>query len=171
MQKLETERLKLRPPQADDLAPWTAFFLSERAKPLGGDPQHSALVAWRAFASIAGHWTLNGCGPFVCATKADDKAVGLSGPWFPESWPERELSWSLWSEEAESLGLAYEAAVRIRQHVFDDLRWDTAVSYIAPDNARSIALAERLGCRRDPVTEAPDGEATLVFRHPAGPPD
>ncbi|MEM1044946.1 MAG: GNAT family N-acetyltransferase [Pseudomonadota bacterium] len=168
MYRLDTERLILRSPQTEDLRPWTSFFLSERAKPLGGGPQHSALVAWRAFASIAGHWTLNGCGPFVCLTKAGDKAVGLSGPWFPESWPERELSWSLWSEEAEGLGLAYEAAARVRQHVFDDLRWETAVSYIAPDNARSIALAERLGCHCDVDAKTPDGDATLVFRHPAG---
>jgi RimJ/RimL family protein N-acetyltransferase len=54
----------------------------------------------------------------------------------------------------------------VRAHAFRDLGWTTAVSYIDPDNARSIALAERLGAVRDrgarqPVFDKP----CLVYRH------
>lgn len=50
--------------------------------------------------------------------------------------------------------------------------WDqgikTLVSYIDPANARSIALAERLGARHDPDAPLPEGETpeeTIVYRH------
>ncbi len=40
------------------------------------------------------------------------------------------------------------------------------MSYIDPDNARSIALARRLGCTEDPAAE-PLYPGDMVFRHPA----
>ena len=46
------------------------------------------------------------------------------------------------------------------------LGWTTAVSYIDRDNARSIALARRIGCTEDPDAVASDPE-DFVFRHPA----
>ncbi len=55
---------------------------------------------------------------------------------------------------------------RLRRHAYEDLGWETAVSYIDPANARSIALAERLGCTRDDAADRvhPDD---LVYRHPS----
>ena len=61
----------------------------------------------------------------------------------------------------------YEAAVAARRYAYDTLGWTRPVSYIHPDNARSIALAERLGCVRDPNAACPFPETPdLVFRHP-----
>ena len=42
-------------------------------------------------------------------------------------------------------GAAAEAAAAVRDHARTHLGWKTAVSYIDLDNARSIALARRLG--------------------------
>lgn len=53
-----------------------------------------------------------------------------------------------------------------RTHAFHDLGWTTAVSYIHPDNARSITLAERLGATLDPKAQTPDSDPCLVYRHP-----
>ena len=57
------------------------------------------------------------------------------------------------------------AAEAARTHVFETLGWDTAVSYIDPQNARSIALAERLGAVRDDSAARPHPD-DLVYRHP-----
>ena len=167
---LETERLILRRPRADDLSAWQRFFLSDRAIHVGGGSEADEGVAWRAFASIIGHWTLNGCGPFVLDLRETGKPVGSVGPWYPGGWPERELGWNIWEAELEGGGYAWEAVVRIRRHVFDDLGWKKAVSYIDPENKRSIALAEGLGCILDAEAAIPDGYPVLVYRHPA-PPD
>ena len=60
--------------------------------------------------------------------------------------------------------MAAEAARAVLAHVFGTLGWTTAVSYISPQNARSIALAERLGAVRDAGAAGP-AESDLVFRH------
>jgi RimJ/RimL family protein N-acetyltransferase len=91
----------------------------------------------------------------------------MAGPWYPASWPEKEIGWSLWSAEAEGKGIAFEAAQAARGFAYDVLEWDTAVSYIASDNARSIALAERLGARRDDAAAHPGNTPCHVYRHPA----
>ncbi|MEL7026999.1 MAG: GNAT family N-acetyltransferase, partial [Pseudomonadota bacterium] len=48
---------------------------------------------------------------------------------------------------------------------FTELGLSTLVSYIDPENARSIALAERLGAVRDDEAEKPE-DNPLVYRHP-----
>lgn len=161
---LRTERLILRRPQVDDLNAWQTFFVSNRAVFIGGGPSKDEELGWRAFATLLGHWRLNKCGPLVVVLA--DKPIGAVGPWYPAGWPEKELSWSIWSAEHEGFGFAEEAARRVREHVFADLRWPTAVSYIARENGRSIALAERLGCVHDKRARAPDGDPSLVYRHP-----
>lgn len=164
---IETERLRLRRPTARDVPAWTEYVQTDRAKSQGGGPETSDGAAWRIFATLVGHWDLRGCGPFVVTMrKRDDAAIGLVGPWFPGDWPERELSWSMWEPTLEGSGYAFEAAQAVQAHVFRDLGWPTAVSYIAPANARSIALAQRLGCRLDEDAPRPGGSETLVFRHP-----
>ncbi|MEM9010501.1 MAG: GNAT family N-acetyltransferase [Pseudomonadota bacterium] len=168
MTRLETERLILRGPLAADLPAWLAFFLSARAIYVGGGPRIDEGRAWRAFATIIGHWTINGCGPFVLEDRASGRALGSAGPWYPALWPEKELGWTIWRPEAEGQGLAHEAVVALRARTYRDLGWPTAVSYIDARNTRSIALAERLGAVRDTTAEAPpDDDPTLVYRHPA----
>ncbi len=163
---LETERLLLRAPEIGDFDAFAAFYVSERSRYMGG-PVPGKREAWRSFAHITGHWPLRGWGSFVMVRRADDRPVGCVGPWMPHGWPERELGWAVWETEAEGRGLAYEAMMRVRSHAFDDLGWDTAVSYIDRGNARSIALAGRLGAVLDDAAEKPDDEepAALVYRH------
>lgn len=166
---LETERLVLRGPRMGDVPHWCAFMASERAAFVGG-PGLEEGKAWRAFAHVAGMWMLRGYGTFVFALKdSPDQPLGMTGPWHPIDWPEAELGWTVWSEEAEGKGYAYEAACEGRRYAYQDLGWKTAASYIDPANARSIALAERMGCVLDADAGQPDfdGEQVLVYRHPA----
>ena len=81
---------------------------------------------------------------------------------------EKELGWTIWDAADEGEGYVTEAARATREHVYRDLGWETAVSYIHLDNARSIAVAERLGCVRDDAADSPGDDGTdLVYRHPA----
>ncbi len=165
---LETERLVLRAPAPQDWDVFAAFWATERSQYQGGSrTRHDA---WRNHAMLIGHWVLHGYGLFSFCHKDDDVALGVAGPFNPEGWAEAEIGWSVVQPDAEGKGYAYEAAKATRDYAFSTLGWDTAVSYIDPDNARSIALAERLGCTLDKAAtlpDLPDWEGTLVYRHPA----
>ncbi|AVO36838.1 GNAT family N-acetyltransferase [Pukyongiella litopenaei] len=162
---LETERLILRAPGPQDWPAWRAMMASDRSRYIrSGDMDDGK--AWRAFGHVIGHWVLREWGNFVFTARGDDTALGMAGPWFPEGWPEREIGWSVWTPQAEGKGFAFEAATAARGYAYDVLGWDTAVSYIDPANARSIALAERLGAVRDPQAAAPGDAPCLVYRHP-----
>ncbi|MEM8789324.1 MAG: GNAT family N-acetyltransferase [Pseudomonadota bacterium] len=161
---LETERLVLRPPVAEDLAPWVAFLSSDRGRWHGGGSEGGAGRAWRIVAILMGHWQLTGFGVFVCVERATGRALGAVGPFFPVDWPERELGWSIWAPADEGHGYAAEAGRAVIAHAARDLAWDTLVSYVDPANTRSCALAERLGARRDPKAARPE-PGDLVYRH------
>ncbi|AUH32499.1 GNAT family N-acetyltransferase [Paracoccus tegillarcae] len=168
---LETERLILRAPTGDDWPAWRDFHLSDRAQYIGGGSQMTERNSWRAFGHVIGHWVMRGFGMFVITEKGGDAALGITGPWFPAGWPEREVGWSIWHPAGEGRGIASEAARAALDHVFNDLGWDTAVSYIDAENTRSIALAERLGARLDadaPSLDTGADEINHVYRHRKG---
>lgn len=168
---LETERLILRAQRAEDFEPFAAFLGSERARHIGG-PITDRRQAWRSFAQVAGQWLLRGYSSFVMQSKATGEPIGLVGPWMPETWPEPEIGWTLWSAEAEGKGLAYEGARASLDFAFGTLGWTTAVSYIDRANGSSVALAKRLGAVRDDAAAFPpdSDEPPLVYRHSAGAP-
>lgn len=165
--RLETPRLVLRRPAEQDWPAFHRFFLSDRCDHVGG--QGPLTRIWRSFAFMLGHWDLRGFGLFALAPKETPEApaLGFVGPYYPGGWPEREIGWMIFDPAVEGTGLAREAALAARTHAYDTLGWETAVSYIAPANARSRALAERLGARIDPDAAHPGDDPTLVYRHPA----
>ena len=90
--------------------------------------------------------------------------LGLVGPWYPKGWPEPELSWHL-VEGAEGRGVAQEAAEAVLRWLFRDLGWASCASLIPHDNAGSIALAERLGARREGVFRHKMAGEMQIWRH------
>ncbi|MFD1911591.1 GNAT family N-acetyltransferase [Halodurantibacterium flavum] len=148
---LTTERLVLRQPAAADLEPFIAYLGSDRMTWLGGPMDRAE--AWKMVAAVMGHWTIHGFGLFMLETR-EGRLLGTVGPQFPEGWPEPELAWHIFSASDEGKGYAAEAALAARRHAFDALGWPTAVSYIHQDNARSAALARRLGAIADPKAPA-----------------
>lgn len=162
---LETDRLTLRAPGAQDWPQWQAMMASDRSRFIRPDDMDEG-KAWRAFGHIIGHWVMRGYGSFIITRTGDGTALGMTGPWHPAGWPERELGWSIWSAEAEGQGIAFEAAQAARDYAFATLGWETAVSYVARENVRSIALAERLGAMPDAGAARPNQSDCLVFRHP-----
>lgn len=163
---LETERLVLRAPDMRDFAAFAEFMQSERSR-FVRPAEFPGPAIWRSFGHWIGHWVMCGFGQFILTERDTGTALGAVGHWYPEGWPEREVGWMMFTPEAEGKGYAAEAAQAVIAHSFGTLGWDTVVSYIDPANARSIALAERLGARLDPQAVAPEGHGEiLVYRHP-----
>ncbi len=141
------------------------FFMSERAQYTGGHTNE--LQAWKSFSAHLGHWHVRGYGLWAVTERPSDDIIGMVGPFYPASWPETELGWIMF-DGAEGKGFASEALKAARAHAYDVLGWTSIVSYINDANRRSIALAERVGCRLDPAAKLPphaNGKG-LVYRHP-----
>lgn len=161
---IETERLRLCAPAAHHIAAEAAFMASDRAQFVGGPLD--AEQTWRSWAGVIGHWVLRGYGFWAVEDRATGDYYGHVGCWCPEGWPEPEIGWSVMAN-AEGKGIAREAAIAARDHAYGAFGWTTAISLIAPQNARSIALAERLGATLESTFEHVRFGRTLIYRHPA----
>lgn len=161
---IETDRLLLREPVLADWPGFAALMTSDRARHMGGP--YSIAQAWGAFCHGIALWRLFGVGNLSIELRESQRCIGQieinQGPRFPEP----ELGWQL-SMEAEGQGYAFEAAVAMRDWAFQVPRLATLVSYIGPDNARSIRLAERLGATLD-AHARPQDPGDLVYRHAPG---
>ena len=156
------ERVILRPHRASDIEAIAALYQSERAAWIGG--QQNRTVAWRWLGYDVGQWGLLGFGSWAIDERSTGTFAGQVGLNHPENFPETELGWLLF-DGFEGRGMAHEAAVLARRFAFDTLGMQTLVSYIDPNNSRSIRLAEKLGAALDPDAATPDGDACLVYRH------
>jgi RimJ/RimL family protein N-acetyltransferase len=165
---LETERFTLRAFGPQDLEPGMAYLMHPRTKYMGGP--YTKADAWDHMSGLIGHWAIRGYGLFAICPKGSDEAIGDVGLLMPEGYSEPELGWGVWSEDYEGKSIAYEAALAVRAHAYAAHGWTTLVSYIDPDNTRSIALAKRMGATLDSnaaIPDLPDWEGTLVYRHPS----
>ena len=140
---VETDRLILRPPAAEDFEAWAAFAADEECmRFLGGVQARS--VAWRGICTVTGSWSIRGFGMLSVIEKATGRWVGRLGPWQPEDWPGTEVGWGL-AREAWGKGYATEGAAACMDYAFDVLGWTEAIHTIDPENTASQALAKRLG--------------------------
>ena len=161
---LETERLRLRAPVASDTDAYMHFYQGPRSIHVGGPKD--ARAAWDLWASQFGHWAVRGYGMFVVTRKDSDAPLGIVGHWFPETRPETEVGWVLFEASVEGKGIAFEAAQACVAHGWNVLGWTRMVSYIDPDNQRSINLAKRLGATLDPeAAPAKPGVPCVTYRH------
>ena len=158
---IETGRLRLRALREDDVEPLAGFYASERARFYGMIA--GAADVWKQVAAFAGSWVIKGFGPWAIEERATGRLAGLCGPWAPPRFPEPEITWAL-LDGFEGRGLATEAARASLGFAGARLGWETAVSCIHPDNARSIRLAERLGAVHDYDWDAM-GERLAIYRH------
>jgi RimJ/RimL family protein N-acetyltransferase len=140
---LETDRLLLRPPSAEDYDAWAAFMADPVAARFVGGAQPPA-GAWRSLAMMAGSWVISGFGNFSVVEKASGRWVGRAGPWQPADWPGPEIGWAF-DRSAWGKGYATEAAQRCLAFAFEVLGWDRVVHPIDPANIASIAVAQRIG--------------------------
>lgn len=141
--QIETARLILRPPQAQDFDGFAELAADEEAcRYIGGHMPRAA--AWRKFLQMPGAWAIQGFGMFAAIDKATGEWLGQAGPWKPEGWPGTEVGWSF-RRSAWGRGYALEAATATIDWAFDHLHWDEVIHSIHPDNRASQVLAQRLG--------------------------
>jgi len=141
---LQTERLTMRAPSADDFPALVEFYQDDRSKFVGGPMRPDQ--TWRALAAEIGHWTLRGYGRWSVDETSSGRFCGMVGAWNPEGWPEPELGWDLMAG-FEGKGYATEAARAALDYVYHTLGWKTAISLVADGNDGSAAVAKRLGAK------------------------
>ncbi len=76
---LETNRLILRPPQAEDFDGFCALAADPEASRFIGGVQPPAVV-WRALCTITGAWSISGCSMFSVIEKETGQWIGRLGP-------------------------------------------------------------------------------------------
>lgn len=118
---------------------------------------------WGMFCHCVASWDLFGHGGLMIERREVPDAIGMvsinGGPLFVE----KELGWFLY-EGYEGHGFATEAAGALKDWASAELGLATLVSYFDPANARSLAVAGRLGGKQDLEAEVSD-PGDVVFRY------
>jgi len=141
---IETERLSLRAPTLADFPLWADIFTGPAGPHLGGPVSRED--AFTEFAASLGTWLLRGHGPWAVDSR-EGVTLGFVLIGFEPGDQEPELGF-LFAPHGEGRGYASEAARAVLDHAAA-LGWHRLVSYIDPDNTRSMRLAARLGATAD----------------------
>jgi RimJ/RimL family protein N-acetyltransferase len=161
MSTLATERLILRKFRESDLDAYAAMCGDpEVVRYLGVNPMTRA-EAWRHLAMVLGHWQLRGFGLWALEERGSGLLAGRAGCWRPEGWPGLEVGWTL-RREFWGRGYATEAGRASLDYAWSELGQTHVISLIQPGNARSIAVAERLGMSLEGRTQI-QGHEVLVY--------
>ncbi|SPH16635.1 hypothetical protein DEA8626_00145 [Defluviimonas aquaemixtae] len=158
---IETERLTLRAPRIGDFGAYAEIYMSDRW------PGHHAATreeVWLDYCQMIAGWLLRGTGVMAIERREGGALLGFVILNHEYGDPELELGWVL-TAEAEGRGYATEAARALRDDAAA-MGLTELVSYIDPENARSVRVAERLGARRDKAAEAGIAHPVLAYRHP-----
>jgi RimJ/RimL family protein N-acetyltransferase len=173
--QIETERLALRTPRLEDADDVLDFVEDpDVMRWLGGqagdrDAAVAAIERWLA------RWEDDDIG-HLCIVRAG-RVLGRAGflVWDRRTWEsssyaqagdgaETELGWTL-AREHWGHGYATEAALAAREWAYEKRGVERIISLIAPDNARSIRVAEKLGAAPEETISTFHGPAT-VWVHP-----
>ena len=165
---LETERLRLRGHRLGDFDASAAMWADpDVTRHIGGRPS-TREDSWRRFLSFPGHWQLTGFGYWLIEEKASGAYVGDGG--FGNF--KRELG--AYSLDAPEQGWALRPAMHGKGYATEAmlamLAWAERhfsrrdfVCMIAPDNAASLRVAEKLGYREFARTDY-KGSPTVLMR-------
>lgn len=155
--RLETERLWLRWLREDDFEDLCRMSADMEVMRFLGGKLLTPLEVWQRLAGAIGHWQLRGYGPWAVEEKSSGKFIGRIGFMNPATWPGFELGWTL-ARDSWGKGYATEGAQSALKYAFTEMDRDHVISCIAPKNAASIKVAERLG-------EKVEGQTELMGNH------
>ncbi|MFQ6547269.1 GNAT family N-acetyltransferase [Aestuariibius sp. 2305UL40-4] len=163
---LETDRLTLRAPQAEDFPLYRDFYADAEGSGNYGGPLRPD-EAFRRLAADIGHWHLRGFGKWIIVFRQTGTAVGGCGLWHPMGWPRHELTW--WLLRAfRGQGIATEASRAVILFAHRTLGWDRVETHMRDTNQPARRLAERLGGTVTDRVTFPDGVTRDVFLLPEG---
>jgi RimJ/RimL family protein N-acetyltransferase len=168
---VETERLRLRGWRKDDFRPYHALLQHPDVFRHFGPQRMGTEECWRRLTGAVGGWQLNGFGTWAVERKNDGKLVGNAGlftAWRdlePEFGEEPEMGW-IFSQEVHGQGMAGEACRAVLEWAEVNLEPSPIWAIIAPENAPSLRLADKLGFQKVGDTLYHD-EPTIVLRRPA----
>ena len=171
--QLETERLVLRPLSLDNLDDIARFVADpETMRFIGTGGPRTREQARDSLEWMIETFERQGFGQFGVERKEDGALVGRAGlnVWNPTDWSitrldeadgptEIEIAY-LFGRDYWGNGYATEAAAAVRDWALGDLRLERLIALIYPDNARSIAVARKLGM--EPEGEADFGGSPLT---------
>jgi RimJ/RimL family protein N-acetyltransferase len=165
---LETERLILRAFRAEDLDTVAAMWTDEAVvRFIGGQPL-TREDTWRRMLAACGQWPFTGYGYWLAELKSSGEIVGQLG--FADFKREMEPSIEgepefgyVFSPKVHGQGIAFEGCTALLDWADANLRAASYPAIIAPGNAASIRLAERLGFERQPDGTY-RGETVGIFR-------
>lgn len=157
--RIALDRVTLRAPRITDFEDYARIVCTEVGKYVDGPMTRDD--AWLDFNQLVAGWMLRGAGLWTVERNDDMVTLGFVMLDHEFDDPEPELGF-LFLPEFEGQGYAFEAARSARNNAFNALSWPTMVSYIHPDNARAIALAEKLGGVRD---ETADHAGCVAYRY------
>jgi RimJ/RimL family protein N-acetyltransferase len=142
--RIATERLLLREFRTGDFEGFATNIADPEATRFLLSSTTDRRTAWRVFSSAAGGWVLSGAGWWAVEVRESGEMVGTVGAFMRESFPDLEIGWTLYRRFWGN-GYATEAARAALAFAFDVHRAKRVVAHIAPQNAPSIAVSERLG--------------------------
>ena len=149
---IETERLRLRAFEGDDLEPYAEMYADELFVRFLSGKTLTKEQAWENMAIILGHWSLLGYGIWAIEHLGTGVLVGRAGLLNLPGWPDVEVCWAL-SPKFWGNGYATEAAKASINWAFREAGIHRLISLIHPENRRSKAVALRLGERfREQIT-------------------
>ena len=161
---IETERLVLRAPDADDYPVYRDFFADVEASRAYGGPM-AAGGAWRVLATDLGHWALRGYGRWAVEVRDTGAMIGGCGLWWPEGSPRSELTWWI-VPAARRDGYALEASRAAVRFGYRTLGWALVETHMNDDNAAARGLAVVLGGTVIARERFPDGLERDVYALP-----
>ena len=161
---LETDRLILRAPVADNFPVYRDFFADAEASAAYGGPLPAG-QAWRVLALDIGHWTLRGYGRWAVIVKETGQMIGSCGLWWPEDYPRSELTWWI-VPSARRKGYAKEASLAAVRFGYDQLGWPLVETHMTDENVAARRLAQSLGGTVIARERFPDGLTRHVFGLP-----
>jgi RimJ/RimL family protein N-acetyltransferase len=172
---IETERLLLRKPEITDVDDMLDFVGDDEVMRWIGGEAGDLAAAIESVERWIARWERNGVGQF--AVVLDGRTIGRVGllVWDARTWvtstydqagedAETELGWAL-TRRYWGHGYATEAARAAREWVYTERGVERVISLIAPDNIRSMRVAEKLGARMEEQVETDHGPAN-VWVHP-----
>ncbi len=153
---LHTERLVLRRWRAEDRAPFAAINAdAEVMRWIGSGRVLGRGLSDELVDRFEREWDQRGHGLWAVGWRNDPAGAllgfcGLTAPMFlPDVLPAAEVGWRL-ARPAWGMGVATEAARAALAFGFERAALAEIVAVVAPENARSLRVAEKLGMTRRP---------------------